>query len=130
MHKGVKAVIQGFSLRAETSQRANVMQRGERRKVYRYKVALPLRVCVQNSSGTTDWITVETRNFSAWSVYFLAPETLAWGTKLILTLFVPHGTSEDGPLVFRMRARVVRSEDVYESGGHFAGLAAEIQNLA
>ncbi len=123
-------MIPGFSLHAETSQRANVIQRGERRKVYRYKVALPLRVCVQNSSGRTEWITVETRNFSAWSVYFLSNENVAWGTRLILTLLVPHGTSRDGPVVFRMGARVVRSEDVYVSGAHYAGIAAEIAHLS
>ena len=104
-------------------------QRQERRKVYHYKVVLPLGVRVQTSSGETDWIFGETRNVSAWGVYFLANQPLARGMKLILALSVLRGTSRDGPLVFRVRARVVRSEDVYQGGADFAGIAAEIEHF-
>lgn len=127
--KGVKTLIQEFSFHPETLERTNVTRKQERRRVYRYKVVLPLGVRVQTSSGKTDWPSGETRNVSAWGVYFVASQPLARGTKLILALSVPRGTSGDGALVFRVRARVVRLEDVYQNGAHFAGIAAEIEHF-
>ncbi len=127
--KGVKTLIQEFSFHPETLESTNVTRKQERRRLYRYKVALPLGVRVQNSSGNTDWPSGETRNASAWGVYFVASQPLARGTKLILALSVPRGTPGDGALVFRVRARVVRWEGVYQNGARFAGIAAEIEHF-
>ncbi len=123
-------MIQGLSLPAETLERANLTHREERRKVYRYKVALPLRFRARTSSGETDWISGETRDVSAWGIYFLTSQSVARGTKLVVALSVPRGAWGDGALVFRVRVRVVRSEDVCQSGMHLlTGIAAEIEHF-
>ncbi len=125
----VKTVIQGLSLPAQTLERANLTHREERRKVYRYKVALPLRFRAQTSSEGTDWISAETRDVSAWGVYFLTGQSVARGTRLVVALHVPRGASRDGDLVFRVRVRVVRSDDARQEGTHLAGIAAEIEHF-
>ena len=122
-------MIQGLSLPAETLERANLTHREERRKVYRYKVALPLRFHAQTSSEETNWISGETRDISAWGVYFYTGQSVARGTRLVVALRVPRGTSGDGDLVFRVRVRVVRSEDAWQERRHVAGIAAEIEHF-
>ena len=122
-------MIQALSLPAETLGRTNLTHREERRKVYRYKVVLPLRFRAQTSSEETDWVSGETRDVSAWGVYFFTSQSVARGTRLVVALRVPRGASGDGDLVFRVRVRVVRSENVRQSGMGVAGIAAEIEHF-
>jgi PilZ domain-containing protein len=124
---GGKTVIQELSFRQVALEAGNWTQREERRKLFRYKVALPLRAQILAPSNGTDCISGETRNISAWGLYFLADQPVPPGTKLTLAVALPHKGSEDGSVIFRVRAQVVRSEDIYEGGKRVTGIGAEIE---
>jgi hypothetical protein len=120
-------VIQELSFQRVALEAGNWAQKEERRKLFRYKVTLPLRAQILAPSDGMGWISGETRNISAWGVYFLADRPVPPGTKLSLTVILPHNGSGDGSVIFRVRAQVVRSEDIYENGKHLTGIGAEIE---
>jgi hypothetical protein len=88
------------------------MDTQNRRKSRRYSMDVPVRVGDQEGL---------TRDVSTRGLYFVAPLDMTLGTPIEMDLALP--SARTGPLSIRLRARIVRMDDL----GEFKGLAAEIE---
>ena len=89
------------------------MDTQNRRRSRRYAMDVPVRLAGDQEGLTRD---VSTRG-----LYFLSPVHLAPGAEIEMDLSLP--SAKPGPLSIRLRARIVRLDDL----GDAKGLAAEIE---
>jgi hypothetical protein len=88
------------------------MDTQNRRKSRRYSMDVPVRLGDQEG---------QTRDVSTRGLYFTAPVELTLGAPIEMDLSLP--SARPGPLSIRLRARIVRLDDL----GDNKGLAAEIE---
>jgi hypothetical protein len=88
------------------------MDAQNRRKSRRYSMDVPIRLGDQEGS---------TRDVSTRGLYFVAPVDMSLGAPIEMDLSLP--SARTGPLSIRLRARIVRLDDLGDS----KGLAAEIE---
>ncbi len=112
---------------AAINERVSGAENRKRRKAARYRLTSPASLRVCGRDGVSRQFCGEATNISGRGIYFITDSSLTPGTRLDLTITFPKEKGSQALLVTCARARVLRSDEVWQGGQHLVGIAAEIE---
>jgi hypothetical protein len=102
-------------------------ENGKQRKAVRYRLTSPVSLRVCGRDEISRQFCGEATNISGRGIYIVTDSPLTPGTPLDITITFPQERASGDLLVACARARVLRSDEVWQGGQHLVGIAAEIE---